>query len=283
MDEGCNFMYKSTVPAPPLRCQSYYESRIFVNTQILLCGAVVLECWDFPNLSGPFWHWYCNGNEGASILVSKRRIDLRPGMIYLIPPHTPFATHTTPNVEHLFMHFSVDLHYEGPSAEVFKRPISRDEMRIATRMKKALQAETKALEISFCAQALANIALDSLPATIWGKRRDNTIIDDAIRSIKTGFPCAVDNRALARQSKMPVNAFMRIFKESTGCSPRQFLINLRLQKALHLLCHTSLSIDEIAEKTGFCDRFHFSRLFKIHLKDNPAALRRKVQDKASSS
>ena len=263
--------------ATSYRLLSSHESQTFINTQILWCAAVVLEYWEFPNLAGPFWRWYCNENKGASIIVAERRIDLLPGMLYLIPPHTPFASYTRPGVRHLYMHFSVGLHYPASSPAIIEREISRDEMRIVNRMKEALKTDSDAVEISFHAQALANTALGAIPDGSWSDRRENSVIDDAIRNIRSGYPRVVDNRTLARSANMHVNAFTRIFKQSTGCSPHQFLINLRLQEALHLLNHTRLSIDNIAEKTGFCDRFHFSRMCRIHLKSSPGELRRGAQ------
>jgi transcriptional regulator GlxA family with amidase domain len=58
------------------------------------------------------------------------------------------------------------------------------------------------------------------------------------------------------------NRYSNVFKESTGTSPQQYLIDLRLQKAKELLSHTSLNIRQIASLTGFNNQLYLSRLFK---------------------
>ena len=72
---------------------------------------------------------------------------------------------------------------------------------------------------------------------------------------------------------MSVNTLLRRFREQIGCSPQAFLTDCRLQKACVLLDHTSQSIEQIAEACGFCDRYHFSKVFKAHYRCGPAAYR----------
>lgn len=51
------------------------------------------------------------------------------------------------------------------------------------------------------------------------------------------------------------------FNDAYGISPKRYLITIRINAAKKLLLETSLSISEIAEKTGFYDMFYFSRCF----------------------
>lgn len=61
---------------------------------------------------------------------------------------------------------------------------------------------------------------------------------------------------------MSYSKFRQAFKETTGFSPNQYYLNIRLNKAKELLAATSLSINEIAYHTGFESIFYFSKLFK---------------------
>lgn len=56
--------------------------------------------------------------------------------------------------------------------------------------------------------------------------------------------------------------FLRLFKQSMGITPHQYILQCRLYRAKHLLEHNNLSIVEIATRTGFCDQSHFTRCFK---------------------
>lgn len=56
--------------------------------------------------------------------------------------------------------------------------------------------------------------------------------------------------------------FRRIFKETIGLPPQQFLIQTRLSRAAELLKTTSYAIKEIAAMSGWENVFYFSRLFR---------------------
>ena len=55
--------------------------------------------------------------------------------------------------------------------------------------------------------------------------------------------------------------FERRFKREMGCTPVEYIRERRLQVAVHRLCHTRRSIEEIALETGFGSRAYFTRMF----------------------
>ena len=61
---------------------------------------------------------------------------------------------------------------------------------------------------------------------------------------------------------MSYSKFRQAFKKSTGLSPNQYYLNIRINKAKDLLTATSLTVNEIAWHTGFDSIFYFSKLFK---------------------
>jgi len=63
----------------------------------------------------------------------------------------------------------------------------------------------------------------------------------------------------------------RVFKEILKQSPSDVLINLRLQKAQHLLNQNVLNISEISFECGFANPKYFSRQFKKHFNMSPKA------------
>ena len=67
--------------------------------------------------------------------------------------------------------------------------------------------------------------------------------------------------------------FQHKFKELTGFSPQQFLLNQRLLAAKELLQNSRLSCTEIAYRCGFSTSAQFSMLFKTHLGMSPLAFR----------
>jgi AraC family transcriptional regulator len=68
--------------------------------------------------------------------------------------------------------------------------------------------------------------------------------------------------------------FARAFKESLGRPPHQYLLALRLERARRLLETTNASLSEIAQRAGFADQAHFTRLFKRAFGVTPGTLAR---------
>ena len=83
-----------------------------------------------------------------------------------------------------------------------------------------------------------------------------------------------DSAALCRIAGMSRSSLQRYFLNATGCSPRQYLLQLRISEAANLLRSTGKSIDEISEETGFGDRNYFSRQFKKITGQSPASCRK---------
>jgi len=67
---------------------------------------------------------------------------------------------------------------------------------------------------------------------------------------------------LANEIGVGYSWFRKAFKEYTGISPLQFVLQLRLNEAKKLLATSNLMIKEIADELGFESPFYFSRIFK---------------------
>ncbi len=87
---------------------------------------------------------------------------------------------------------------------------------------------------------------------------------------------------LAVRSAMSPRTFARRFLLATGTTPYQWLVGQRVQLAQRLLEVSDLSIETVAEKSGFCTagnlRKHFSRL--VHT--SPQAYRHTFQDRSTT-
>ena len=82
-------------------------------------------------------------------------------------------------------------------------------------------------------------------------------------------------KKLAKMYSMSENTFLRHFKKTCGKSPKHYIIELRLEKAMTLLKETNLSVGEVAEKTGFNSVVRFSAIFKKYYKVSPGSLKKK--------
>ena len=87
---------------------------------------------------------------------------------------------------------------------------------------------------------------------------------------------------LAARSAMSPRTFARRFSVATGTTPYQWLLRQRVQLAQRLLEVSDLSIETVAEKSGFCTagnlRKHFGRI--VHT--SPQAYRNAFQDRSTA-
>ena len=78
---------------------------------------------------------------------------------------------------------------------------------------------------------------------------------------------------LVATAHMSRSNLMRIFRRATGQTPIEYLLRLRIQKAMELLRNSDLPITEIALEVGFNDSNYFSRQFRRILSESPRAYR----------
>jgi AraC-like DNA-binding protein len=91
---------------------------------------------------------------------------------------------------------------------------------------------------------------------------DTQLINKAKFMLREQLENAVNMEQIARSLPMGYSKFRKTFKQVTGQSPHQYLLNLRLDKSRELLETTHLTVNEISFQTGFESVFYFSKLFK---------------------
>ena len=72
---------------------------------------------------------------------------------------------------------------------------------------------------------------------------------------------------------LSLSGFHRFFRQQAETSPMNYLKQMRLNEAAHLLLSTDSGLKEVANQTGFANAFHFSREFKRMYGCPPSAYR----------
>ena len=99
-----------------------------------------------------------------------------------------------------------------------------------------------------------------------------------LKGIETAAKDALDkgltlNAAyLAEAGIMSERQFFREIKRLTGLTPNQYILEVRLQKARHLLQHHAYhTLAEVAYAVGFDTPWYFTKVFEGHFGKHPSA------------
>ncbi|WP_092371706.1 helix-turn-helix domain-containing protein [Cribrihabitans marinus] len=78
---------------------------------------------------------------------------------------------------------------------------------------------------------------------------------------------------LASEAGMSKSHFNRVFKETLGATPMQYVMAYRIEQSVKMLDDPARPLGEIAYACGFADQAHFSRSFKQITGKSPRAYR----------
>jgi AraC-like DNA-binding protein len=247
-------------------------------------GVVIHECgylesnqnWNFPSVFGPFWRLYYNTDSGHSVVFEKNVVELNPDRIVVIPPHQLFHCQSTKPSPSLWVHFSVSRKLSEKMVGALAFQPSAAELALAQELKEAI------LEVKNLLPTDRNFRLTkALVLTVLARRELvwNPVIPEHLiqtqRHIEEHYADELTNKELARVAKISPAKLAEEFRKFHSITPARYVREIRVREAAALLLQTSKSLDEIAEKTGFVNRFYMSRVFKKVTRESPAAYRKK--------
>lgn len=98
-------------------------------------------------------------------------------------------------------------------------------------------------------------------------RRAKAIIDE-------DYTETINLYHISRQLGVSTNHLIRVFKQSVGLTPAQYMINLRVNKSLELLRKETFNIIDIAYMSGFRSVSNFYKCFKDQVGKTPKEYRK---------
>jgi AraC-like DNA-binding protein len=99
-------------------------------------------------------------------------------------------------------------------------------------------------------------------------------IGNVISAIEHGYARHWTLSDILSIAHMSRSTLMRVFRKATGQTPIEYLVRLRIQKAMELLRHTDWTITRIALEAGFNDSNYFTRQFRRANNQSPSQYRR---------
>jgi AraC-like DNA-binding protein len=99
-------------------------------------------------------------------------------------------------------------------------------------------------------------------------------VEKARQTIRRDYARPLTLNLIARQAGISGPHLIRLYKLHYGITPIEDLWRWRVAQGVHLLRSTGLAVAEVADRTGFSNPYHFSRMIKTHHGQSPLALRR---------
>ncbi|MGA0368226.1 MAG: helix-turn-helix domain-containing protein [Kiritimatiellia bacterium] len=227
--------------------------------------------WRFDDLRAPYWRLYHHSGPGAWIQPGEKRIPLHPDFLYLIPPNLSFASGNERELQQFFVHFVIEplvtsRRLKKSLYEIALTPGLRENLDLISRS--ANPTRQSLLLLALVQQCLGRSELNLRDRSL------STRLEQAQTLMRQHMREGISNPEIAQSLGMTPNAFIRWYKQEAGMPPQSWLNRERVHEASYWLHHNDAPIDRIAETVGFCDRFHFSRVFKQFQGVGPATFRK---------
>jgi AraC-like DNA-binding protein len=272
-----------------------------IGIKLHCCRYWKLNEWEFSDLSFPFWRLYYNSIEGASVSFKNKIVELTANKVVIIPPYTSFSTSLKPinteslsgnriasveelsaisemgMVDHLFVHFNLGFQHDHLFPTIFEFNVDSQTQKLLDEIRFSIIEQYTDLPFKLMLQiySLILMLVSKISAESWKEKTSDNRVLKVINYIEINFKNQLTNEILAEKATMSPNSFLRLFKTTTGFTLQQYLQNKRIEKAILMMHHNQdAAIEQIAEKCGFSDRHHFSKVFKRIVKVAPAQYRK---------
>lgn len=102
-------------------------------------------------------------------------------------------------------------------------------------------------------------------------------IEDAIAYFSENYSQGISISDYAKNHHISTNYFIRILKQYTGMTPKQYVVSIRMANAQMLLEGSDYTVQQIAPFVGYEDAPYFGHLFKRELGITPSQSRKQFR------
>ena len=227
--------------------------------------------WKRRLYSDPFARLYLIAAGSGYVEDYQQRYELRPGHLCLLPSHLVFGHGCYRTVSIWFIHFTAIRDNGADLFQAFDKPLIctppryKDIEYAFRRLKQVFPChdvhgffQERACLFQMLSPCSAHAGEGWEVVKDAGKER----FQPALRYLEEHLsePCLVEK--MAQIMNVEVSSFSRSFKKTFGVTPIKYVRKRRIARAEVLLHATDRKLSDIALELGFCDEFHFSKVFK---------------------
>ena len=197
---------------------------------------------------------FCLTGQITYVMDQKSYIS-HPGTAVILPKGASYTLFR--DKEGLFPLFNFDCeNYDCPEIQVIDLHNPKSCIQKFDTIQKMVLHGTSRLKIlSAFYDLLGSVFEDSLPSS--------PLLQSAIQYMNENLSRPdLSNQSIAAHFNISEVYLRKLFNLYYKTTPRQYLLNQRIQKAMYLLISTALSITEISIECGFANLYHFCRTFK---------------------
>ena len=107
------------------------------------------------------------------------------------------------------------------------------------------------------------------------RQNDDAVIAESQVWLAQNYDQSAPVNAAIKNSGLSERSYIRRFKNATGMTPIEYILNLRIEEAKQLLETTTIPIEAVAETVGYQDASFFNLKFQKKVGLTPAQYRRK--------
>jgi AraC-like DNA-binding protein len=217
-------------------------------------------------------HLYCYEGE---LYLDGQYFPIRPGYVGIMPPGATSETHFHDLSRHTFAHFTLPPTPEGSGLPILAmQDVGEDFAALNQSFEEALSyfsTQPRRTEVRLW-DILWQLA-ERTPVTPAQSPRLHPAVQKAIQSIEVRLADPIRVTDLAREVELSHNHLTRLFRASLGKTVTGYIQERRVQRARHLLLHSTLSIKAIAAEVGINDLHLFNKTIRRVLGDSPRRVR----------
>lgn len=222
--------------------------------------------------------------------INRIQKNIRPGQISILVANDPHSVRfkSTGRVlvisldEKLLSYVALEQGYSGEmqprwtlgTGDAFIRELMIEVLHEYTTSEEHNFAYIESLVTALAAHVIRRYSHDRLRATNPAQGLGPAILKKTVHFIHENLSEDISITRLAGEVELSTAHFARMFKNSTGLSPHQYVLLCRINRSKQLLMDRKLTLAEIAAKTGFCDQSHFTRSFQKLVHTTPSSYAR---------
>ena len=225
----------------------------------------------------PWFRLYYMTETSAYLLLQDKRVEIKPGRLYLIPPRLPFQYALSSLAAHVWLHFFSDTLQQALPSEIFSVPFDKMELLqrvMANAVIGAPDTTESTVEVNLLCRMLLNEFFRCPEFLVHTQTLGIPMpLRRVAEYIRQNCDAKISIQELAALARMTQVQFTRQFAKYYHQTPKEYCCNARVDHAKTLLMQTELSTKEIAERCGFSDCYHFYHQFKKSVAMTPSEYR----------